>query len=255
MSKEDLEYYDECQGSRTHPETTSKLLTKLFRARNIVSILDCGCGTGAYAIPLTKEGINVTAIDINNSVMNRAQEKANRQGIGIKFKNANMINYKPNKRVGAIISMYNTISVLTRDQFKKTLRNWHEILPPKGLLIFDVYNFDYMKRKYITTRYLTDAKQIGSKFYVVFHDDRLDEKEKIMRVKMEIFKQTKWTDLKKEIYQENLQIYSVNELEKILKEIGFKILEKHGGYSKKGFLPFKNEKSEFIVITAEKINQ
>jgi len=41
-----------------------------------LKILDVGCGTGRHAIELTKRGYQVTGIDLSESQLKRAKEKA-----------------------------------------------------------------------------------------------------------------------------------------------------------------------------------
>lgn len=48
-------------------------------------ILDVGCGTGRHAIELTKRGYNVTGIDLSESQLKRAREKAAAEGLNITF--------------------------------------------------------------------------------------------------------------------------------------------------------------------------
>ncbi|HOT49833.1 MAG TPA: class I SAM-dependent methyltransferase [Candidatus Hydrogenedentes bacterium] len=48
-------------------------------------ILDVGCGTGRHAIELTKRGYRVTGVDLSESQLARAREKATAQGLSIEF--------------------------------------------------------------------------------------------------------------------------------------------------------------------------
>ena len=50
-----------------------------------VRILDIGCGTGRHAIELSKRGYSVTGIDLSDSQIAGAREKADKQGLGIDF--------------------------------------------------------------------------------------------------------------------------------------------------------------------------
>lgn len=52
--------------------------------RNL-KILDIGCGTGRHAIELSKRGYNVTGIDLSESQLKRAGEKAKESGLTINF--------------------------------------------------------------------------------------------------------------------------------------------------------------------------
>ena len=49
-------------------------------------ILDVGCGTGRHSIELTKRGYNVTGIDLSDSQLAKAKQKAEAQGLEIDFR-------------------------------------------------------------------------------------------------------------------------------------------------------------------------
>ncbi len=50
-----------------------------------IRILDIGCGTGRHSIELSKRGYTITGIDLSDSQLARAREKAERQGLNIDF--------------------------------------------------------------------------------------------------------------------------------------------------------------------------
>lgn len=50
-----------------------------------LKILDVGCGTGRHAIELSKRGYDVKGVDLSESQLNRAREKASEQGLRIDF--------------------------------------------------------------------------------------------------------------------------------------------------------------------------
>lgn len=50
-----------------------------------LKILDVGCGTGRHAIELTKRGYQVTGIDLSAAQIERAKEKAAKEGLNIDF--------------------------------------------------------------------------------------------------------------------------------------------------------------------------
>jgi len=53
--------------------------------RKSARILDIGCGTGRHAIELTRRGYNVTGVDLSESQLKRAREKAKAMGLAIPF--------------------------------------------------------------------------------------------------------------------------------------------------------------------------
>ena len=50
-----------------------------------IRILDVGCGTGRHSVELTKRGYNVTGIDLSESQLKRAREKASENNLKINF--------------------------------------------------------------------------------------------------------------------------------------------------------------------------
>ncbi len=50
-----------------------------------LNIIDIGCGTGRHAIELTKRGYTVTGIDLSESQLKRAREKARMENLKITF--------------------------------------------------------------------------------------------------------------------------------------------------------------------------
>jgi len=48
-------------------------------------VLDIGCGTGRHTIELSKRGYGVTGIDLSESLLTRAKEKAALQNLQIDF--------------------------------------------------------------------------------------------------------------------------------------------------------------------------
>ena len=69
------------------------------------NVLDFGCGTGRYAIPLAKRGARVVAVDFTNSMLKRAKEKAKKDKLDIRFEKTDITKYKPKRKFDLIISM------------------------------------------------------------------------------------------------------------------------------------------------------
>lgn len=50
-----------------------------------LKIIDIGCGTGRHSIELTRRGYSVTGIDLSESLLRKAREKAQQAGLNIEF--------------------------------------------------------------------------------------------------------------------------------------------------------------------------
>lgn len=60
-------------------------IEKEFDYDSSLKIIDIGCGTGRHAIELTKRGYSVTGIDLSESQLDKAREKAEMLGLKIDF--------------------------------------------------------------------------------------------------------------------------------------------------------------------------
>ena len=68
-------------------------------------VLDLGCGTGRYSIPLAKRGAKVTAVDFTKGMLEIARKKAKKEKLNIEFKQGDITKYNPDKKFDLIISM------------------------------------------------------------------------------------------------------------------------------------------------------
>jgi malonyl-CoA O-methyltransferase len=69
------------------------------------SILDYGCGTGRYTIPLAKKGADIEGIDFTKAMLDLAKKKSKSKKLKIKFTQQDIQKYKPNRKFDIIISM------------------------------------------------------------------------------------------------------------------------------------------------------
>ncbi len=72
-------------------------IEKELSSNKSLKILDVGCGTGRHSIELTKRGYNITGIDLSESMLQRAKDKANACNLNIEFLNYDARNLPFNK--------------------------------------------------------------------------------------------------------------------------------------------------------------
>ena len=105
-------------------------------------ILDIGCGTGRHSIELTKRGYIVVGIDLSESLLKRAKEKASEQKVQIVFQ-------KHDARDLAFLHEFDLVIMLCEGAFSlmetdemnfQILQNAANALKPKGKLIFTTLN-------------------------------------------------------------------------------------------------------------------
>jgi 2-polyprenyl-3-methyl-5-hydroxy-6-metoxy-1,4-benzoquinol methylase len=105
-------------------------------------ILDIGCGTGRHAIELAKRGYPVTGIDLSESQLQRAKEKAREQNVRVDFirADARKLEFKHEFNL-AIMLCEGSFPLMETDEMNyQILANACTALKPGGKFIFTTLN-------------------------------------------------------------------------------------------------------------------
>jgi 2-polyprenyl-3-methyl-5-hydroxy-6-metoxy-1,4-benzoquinol methylase len=107
-----------------------------------IRILDIGCGTGRHSIELAKRGYDITGVDLSESQLKRAKEKALEQKIDIIFQKHDA-RYLPfnNEFDLAIMLCEGSFPLMETDEMNfEILKNAAKALRSNGKLIFTTMN-------------------------------------------------------------------------------------------------------------------
>jgi 2-polyprenyl-3-methyl-5-hydroxy-6-metoxy-1,4-benzoquinol methylase len=107
-----------------------------------LKILDIGCGTGRHSIELSKRDYCVTGIDLSESLLKCAKEKAAEQNLQIDFQKHDSRNLPFLNQFDLIIMLCEgSFPLMETDEMNFTiLKNAANALKPKGKLIFTTLN-------------------------------------------------------------------------------------------------------------------
>ncbi len=158
-----------------------------------LKILDIGCGTGRHSIELTKRGYRVTGIDLSDSQLHRASEKAAEQKLVIDFQKQDARNLHFNNEFDlAIMLCEGAFPLMETDEMNfQILQSAAKSLKSGGKLIFTTLNglfplFHSIKDFLESTKETGNASTIDNSFDLmtfrdhnttVFEDDNGKQKE------------------------------------------------------------------------------
>ena len=97
-------------------------------------LLELGMGTGIHANLLGKKGLEITGIELSDSMAAKAREK------GLECYTGSCTNFSLNKKFDAAISLFHVISYLTtNDDLLGTFQNVNKHLNVNGIFLFDIW--------------------------------------------------------------------------------------------------------------------
>jgi len=105
-------------------------------------ILDVGCGTGRHSIELAKRGYSVTGVDLSESQLYRAKEKAIQQKVHVDFREADARHLSFSEEYDLVMMLCEGAFPLmeTDDMNFEILKNTYRALRAEGKLIFTTLN-------------------------------------------------------------------------------------------------------------------
>ena len=107
-----------------------------------LKIIDIGCGTGRHSIEMTKRGYQITGIDLSESQLKRAMEKAKEEGLKIDFQKHDARNLPFEGKFDlAIMLCEGGFPLMETDEMNfEILKNATKVLKDNGKLIFTTLN-------------------------------------------------------------------------------------------------------------------
>ncbi|MDE1869184.1 MAG: class I SAM-dependent methyltransferase [Candidatus Micrarchaeota archaeon] len=240
------EYYDVLELNADWFYAKSNLfINSVLKRHKVKSVVDFTCGTGAQVLYLSKF-YNVTASDLSRPMLKIAKAKARGQKTSIRFKHGNVMHVRLG-RFDAALTVFNAIGHLNKNQFEVALKNISSNLKDNGIYIFDIFNSDYTKWA-LRYKFIDAAVRNQNNTIVRFNRNYLDKRRDILKVTQETWIQKKFDRPQVIRSSWDMKVYSLREIDSLLKRNGFRILRAYGGWGKR----FSKANSLSMVVVAQK---
>lgn len=111
-------------------------LVDLLDLKEPKTILDVPCGYGRHSIELSKNGHNVTGVDINDNFLKKAREKADLEEVGTLFLKKNMLSLNYKNEFDIVINMFFSFGFFESDKLNlMVLKNFYDALKNNGIFL------------------------------------------------------------------------------------------------------------------------
>ncbi|HXG65555.1 MAG TPA: class I SAM-dependent methyltransferase [Blastocatellia bacterium] len=111
------------------------------------AVLDLCCGPGRHSVELARRGIQVTAVDRTEYLLNKAKERAAASGLTIEFIQEDMRRFVRPGAFALALNLFTSFGYFDKKgEDLQTLRNIYESLQPGGALLMDIMGKEIVAR-------------------------------------------------------------------------------------------------------------
>lgn len=208
-------------------------------------VLDLACGTGELTWRLAEAGWNVTGVDLSDSMLFAARQKAEAKQLSIPLFQQDMRDLEGLGLFDAVTIFCDSLNYLTAEEdIKRTFRAVYSHLKPGGLLLFDVHSL-YKMRYIFKDGTFTAVDETVSYIWNCFDGEQPDSIEH----ELTFFVRSKETDLYERFDELHIQrTFSQEQYKTWLQEAGFSDIEITGDFTGQ----FPEESSQRILFVCQK---
>lgn len=242
-------------------------LLKVFSENKVRRILDVGCGTGDHVIDLAKRGFDVVGVDRSGAMIDESKkrkkgmsEEAKNRGKFIKGDIEDIHSKFKKDSFDAVLFMGNTISH-NPHRYKKAIRDAASLLTDKGIMVFQVTNFEKVlktQKRLLSFNFAKIKDEPNKEYAFLEFYDEPNEKEKTILKTFAILSSSgnRW---KSSGVRNSLMAYaSKRSLKEALSKNGFSKIEFYGSsFDGKNWdylfrKPFEELQSDWLTIIAKR---
>ena len=207
-------------------------------------VLDIACGTGGYSMGLGKYGYEITAVDLNENMVQSLEEKAKSSNYNIKALVLNMLECDKalsDKFDFAFCVGNSVVHLNNREEILLLFEKTRNLLTDGGVMLIQIINYDRIINQNITSLPTIIDDSIDLKFQRIY---------KYNEAKNKIFFKTILSVDELDISNE-IPLYPLksDEAKQLLRIAGFHKIEFYGDFMKN---PYNKDESYMTIIRAEK---
>ncbi|MGL5821370.1 MAG: methyltransferase domain-containing protein [Sarcina sp.] len=232
--------YDQLINEDINYKDIADFLLNVAKKENVKfdNYLDLACGTGNVGIHVCKEFNENYFVDLSEDMLTEVEQKLRDNDIKAKILCQDMCELDLNNKFNLISCVLDSTNYILEDEdLEDYFRGVYNHLDNSGVFIFDINSYYKLSEILGNNIYTYDNEEIFYTWENIFEDD-------IVEMSLTFFvKDGYMYERFDEVHEE--RAYREEEIEAIIKKIGFKIIDKKNGYTD---LPIKEDTERILYI-------
>jgi len=179
-------------------------------------VLDMMCGYGRHSLALAEKGIQVTAVDNLPDYIKDVGAKAKERGLPVQALKQNVLNHQPASKYKLIICMGNSLNFFDEADTHTLLVNWRAALMPEGHILINSWSL----AETVIPNFAEKSEAVHGGVNIVSQSNFL-----FYPTRIETHTTMTGEDGVRESKTAIDYIYSVNEIDALLKKAGLQLEE------------------------------
>jgi SAM-dependent methyltransferase len=207
-------------------------------------ILELCCGTGRLTLPIAKEGYAITGVDFTPSMLAEAKAKAVEAGLELQFIEADIRTLDLPEQYDLIFIPFNSIHHLyTNADLFQAFTAVKKHLKEGGLFLLDCFqpNMHYIIAAEKELQQIAHYTTSDQREVVIQQHMRYESATQINRIEWHYFINGAFDSIQKL----DMRLFFPQELDAYLKQNGFTIVHKFGGFGEE---PFTNDSEKQVFV-------
>jgi len=203
-------------------------------------ILDVACGDGAHAAALAARGFDVVGVDTSLPLLARASARAQSTQQRVQFQQLDMRELAESGAYDGAVLWYHGFGFFDDATNESVLAKIHRSLRPRGQLLLDLVNRDYVVSR------LPSLVWFEGQRCICMDDAHLEDASSRLVVHRTVL----FEEGRSREYDYSMRLFSSHELRAMLERVGFRIVELSGQVATPG--AFFGADSPRLIVLAER---
>jgi 2-polyprenyl-3-methyl-5-hydroxy-6-metoxy-1,4-benzoquinol methylase len=235
------------QGIQHYDKMVVKFCIEVLGLKDGGELLDIACGAGDQSVEFARLGINVTAFDISERLIESAQEFARDHEVSVNFFMGDMLKMSYEKQFNAAVLLSHSFGFFNHDENKQVLTDTYKALKEGGCLLLDLMN-PYNIPKFMKT---WTALEGG---YLLNEPHLLDAPAGVLRGRPATFIDTDNNRIvlmdEDALSNNDIRMYTALEIRSMLEEAGFTKIDFYG-QNKLPRMQYSSGSERMVVIASK----